>query len=75
MISVPSERWGESPLALVVMRPGSTARPDDLRAWANARLGKAQRLVAVELRAELPRSAIGKVLKRELRRPYWESEK
>ena len=75
VIAVPSERFGESPLALVVLRPGSTERPDDLRAWANARLGKAQRLGAVELRAELPRSAIGKVLKRELRRPYWDLER
>ena len=43
---------------------------EEIRAWANERLGKAQRLSAVELRDELPRSPIGKVLKRELREPY-----
>ena len=42
-------------------------RPRQIRAWANERLGKTQRLAAVEIRDELPRSAIGKVLKRELR--------
>jgi long-chain acyl-CoA synthetase len=71
VIGVPSEAWGETPLALVVPRAGS--RPDAvaLRDWANARVGKMQRLSAVELRAELPRSALGKVLKRELRAAYW----
>ena len=42
-------------------------------AWANERLAKAQRLKAVELRDEFPRNALGKVIKRELRAPYWEA--
>ncbi len=71
VIGVPSERWGETPLALVVARPGVDVTPDDLREYCNERVGKAQRLSGVELRAELPRNAIGKVLKRELREPYW----
>lgn len=71
VIGVPSERWGETPLALVVARPGVDVTLDDLREYCNERVGKAQRLSAVELRAELPRNAIGKVLKRELREPYW----
>jgi acyl-CoA synthetase (AMP-forming)/AMP-acid ligase II len=72
VIAVPSERWGETPLALVVPRGGAEATPDQVLAWANARLGKAERLWAVEFRDELPRSSIGKVLKRALREPYWE---
>ena len=71
VIGVPSAEWGETPLALVVPKPGTTPDPADLRLWANGRLGKTQRLSAVELRAELPRSTIGKILKRELRAPYW----
>jgi long-chain acyl-CoA synthetase len=74
VVGVASQRWGESPVAFVVLRAGSgretsTATPDagELQEWANARLAKAQRLLSVELVAELPRSAIGKVLKRELR--------
>jgi long-chain acyl-CoA synthetase len=70
-IAVPSEQWGETPLALVVPRPGSQTTPDELRAYCNARLGKIQRVSKVELRRELPRNGMGKVLKRELRAGYW----
>ena len=69
VIAVPSAEWGETPLALVV--PRGEADPRALRDWANARLGRTQRIAAVELRETLPRSEIGKVLKRELRAPYW----
>lgn len=73
VIGVPSEAWGETPLGLVVLRPGATASPEDICARANARLGKSHRLSKVELRDVLPRSSIGKILKKELRAPYWES--
>jgi acyl-CoA synthetase (AMP-forming)/AMP-acid ligase II len=72
VIGVPSAQWGESPLALVVTRPGAAVEADALRDWANARLGKLQRLVAVELREGLPRSALGKLSKQQLRAPYWQ---
>ncbi|QMW22507.1 class I adenylate-forming enzyme family protein [Sandaracinobacteroides saxicola] len=65
VIGVPSDAWGETPVAIAVLRPGTT--PDALKDWANAQLGKTQRLAAVVATDELPRSAIGKVLKRELR--------
>jgi acyl-CoA synthetase (AMP-forming)/AMP-acid ligase II len=71
VIGVPSERWGETPLALVVRKPGADDDPDAIADWVNARVGKTQRLSAVELRDDLPRSTIGKILKRELRAPYW----
>jgi len=64
---VPSERWGETPAAWVVVREGATVAAEELRAWANGRLGKTQRIAHLALVDELPRSAIGKVLKRELR--------
>ena len=67
VVGVPSAQWGETPVAFVVMQPGRSGDTEGLRQWANQRLGKTQRLAAVELRQELPRSAIGKVLKRELR--------
>lgn len=63
VIGVPSEDWGESPVGVVV-GPGDA---EAIRAWANEKLGKTQRLAAVHIVDELPRSAIGKVLKRELR--------
>ena len=70
VIGVPHAKWGESPLALVIMR--DSVDPNAILAWANDRLAKTQRLVAVERRDEFPRNALGKVLKKELRAPYWE---
>ncbi len=64
---VPSERWGETPAAWVVAREGATLDAEALRAWANGQLGKTQRIAFLQLVDELPRSAIGKILKRELR--------
>ena len=70
VVGVPSAEWGETPVAFVVRRPGHTDTPDALRSWMNARVGKTQRLADLRLLDELPRSAIGKVLKRELRDAY-----
>ena len=74
VIGVPSERWGETPLGLVVLQPGAARGPEDICARANEMLGKSQRLSAVEARDALPRSSIGKILKRELRAPYWDRQ-
>lgn len=70
VIGVPSERWGETPLGLVVMHPDAKTDTETLLAFANNQLGKTQRLSAVEVRASLPRNAIGKILKRDLRAEY-----
>jgi acyl-CoA synthetase (AMP-forming)/AMP-acid ligase II len=67
---VPSARWGETPVAFVVAREGMHVDADALLAWSNERLGKVQRLDSVELVESLPRSPIGKVLKRVLRDAY-----
>lgn len=67
VVGVPSKKWGETPVAFVVAREGRVVEPEALREWANARLGATQRIAAVEVVDALPRSAIGKVLKRELR--------
>jgi len=71
VIGIPSDEWGETPLGLVVPREGATATEDEIKSWANEKLGKQQRLSAIEFREALPRSTIGKLLKRELREPYW----
>lgn len=67
VVGVASTRWGETPVAFVVRRPAVVLTAEELLAWANERLGKMQRLAAVEFVDSLPRSAIGKVLKRDLR--------
>lgn len=66
VVGVPSEAWGETPVGFVVARAGTIDLAAVL-AWTNARLGKTQRLSALHAIDELPRSAIGKVLKRDLR--------
>jgi acyl-CoA synthetase (AMP-forming)/AMP-acid ligase II len=69
VVGVPSAEWGETPVAFVV--PAADAPPPaELRAWANGRLGKTQRLAGLRYLEELPRSEIGKILKRELRERY-----
>ena len=79
VIAVPSAEWGETPLGLVVLHPDRAGAPDAgaeaIRDWANQRLGKTQRLSSVEIRPDLPRSAIGKIQKKELRAPYWDAAK
>jgi long-chain acyl-CoA synthetase len=79
VVGLPSAAWGETPVACVVLKQAMQAdgsNPEitgpELMAWANSRLGKTQRLSALHLLAELPRSAIGKVLKRELRQQLLE---
>lgn len=64
VVGVPSDEWGETPVAFVVAPAGSE---DSIRDFANERLGKMQRVARVIRIAELPRSPIGKVLKRTLR--------
>jgi acyl-CoA synthetase (AMP-forming)/AMP-acid ligase II len=71
VVGVPSSQWGETPVAFVVRRAGHDAIDGNaLLQWTNARLGKTQRLHALRLIDELPRSPIGKVLKRELRERF-----
>lgn len=66
VVGAPSRTWGETPVAFVAV-PSGAVSADVLREWANARLGRTQRLAAVHIVEALPRSAIGKVLKRQLR--------
>lgn len=70
VIGVPSTRWGETPLAIVVAEDGKNPGADEIRAWANDQLGKQQRIADVDFVTALPRNPNGKILKRDLRKDY-----
>ena len=75
VIAVPHEKWIETPLALVRLRPEAAVTEDELKDWVNLRVAKHQRVSGLEFREEeFPRNALGKLLKRQLREPYWPSE-
>lgn len=75
VIGIPHEEWGETPLALIVPSSGSQTTEESLKKWVNRRLGKTQYVSQVKFVSELPRSSIGKILKKELRAPYWARER
>ena len=74
VIGVPHEIWGETPVALVIRKKGSSVTEEALKEWANPRLAKYQRVSRVKFVDTFPRNALGKVLKRQLRESYREKD-
>jgi len=68
---VPHEKWGETPKAVVVLRDGKTASADELIEWTRDKLGAVKRVTSVEFVDKLPTSALGKVLRREVKAQFW----
>jgi len=72
VFGVPSDRWGESPYAVVSVRAGSTATEQELIDLCAGRLGSYKKPVAVDLQTdELPKSPVGKLARKVLREPHW----
>jgi acyl-CoA synthetase (AMP-forming)/AMP-acid ligase II len=72
VIGVPDETWGESVKAVVVPKPGATPEAEDIIAFAKTRIAHFKAPKSVDFRdTPLPRSASGKILRRELREAYW----
>jgi len=73
VIGVPSEQWGEAVLAIVVPRPDAEVSEEELREWARERIAGYKVPKVIEFRHEpLPLSGAMKILKKDLRAPYWE---
>jgi acyl-CoA synthetase (AMP-forming)/AMP-acid ligase II len=71
VIGVPDERWGEAVKAVIVREPGAEVSPDELIAFARERIAGYKVPKSVDFADMLPRNPSGKILKKELRRPYW----
>jgi long-chain acyl-CoA synthetase len=71
VIGVPDDEFGEQVKAFVELRPGATATPEEIVELAKQHLASYKRPKSVEILAELPRNTMGKLLKRDLREPYW----
>jgi long-chain acyl-CoA synthetase len=72
VIGVPNEEWGEELKAVVQLQPGAAASADDLIDFCRSRVADYKRPRSVDFVAEVPRNPSGKLLKREIRAPYWE---
>ncbi|MBT4160142.1 MAG: AMP-binding protein [Gammaproteobacteria bacterium] len=72
VIGVPDDEWGESVKAVVVMKPGEEATEQEIIDTAREHLASYQKPRSVDFVDELPKAPTGKILKRELRTPYWE---
>jgi long-chain acyl-CoA synthetase len=72
VFGIPSDKWGETPLAAVILRQPGTVTAEELCHWINERVDAMnQRVHAVSILEDFPRSTAGKTLKRVLREPYW----
>jgi acyl-CoA synthetase (AMP-forming)/AMP-acid ligase II len=72
VIGVPDDTWGEAVKAVVSLRPGAEADEQGLVSWCRERLAHFKCPRTVDVLPALPRNPTGKILKRELRRPYWD---
>ncbi len=71
VIGVPDAKWGEAVKAVVELKPGASAEPAEIIALCKDRLGSVKAPKSVEFVASLPRSPVGKVLKKDIRAAYW----
>jgi fatty-acyl-CoA synthase len=71
VVATPDERWGEVPAALVVLKQGSTVTAQELRRHVRSQLADFKVPRRIEFRESLPKGGTGKILKAELREPFW----
>jgi long-chain acyl-CoA synthetase len=74
VIGVPDHRWGETVKAVVVLRPGAAVSEAEIIEFCRSRLAGFKRPTSVDVVETIPRNPTGKILKRELREPYWQGQ-
>jgi long-chain acyl-CoA synthetase len=72
VIGVPDDKWGEAVKAMVVLKPGAEPDPESIIAFARTRIAAFKAPKTIDFIDVLPRNPSGKILRRELRAPYWE---
>ena len=72
VIGVPDDKWGEAVKAIVVLKPGAAADAASIIAWAREKVATYKAPRSVDFVETIPRNPSGKVLRRELRKPFWE---
>ncbi|WP_428683270.1 fatty acid--CoA ligase [Sphingopyxis sp.] len=72
VIGIPDKKWGETVKAVVVAKPGTSIEEADIIAWARDRIAAFKAPRSVDVIEALPRNASGKILRKDLRAPYWE---
>ncbi|WP_298337197.1 long-chain-fatty-acid--CoA ligase [uncultured Erythrobacter sp.] len=74
VIGIPSEQWGEEVKACCVPKPGMDIDAGDVIAYTRERIAAFKAPKSVDVISEMPRNASGKILRRQLRAPYWEGQ-
>lgn len=74
VIGVPDEKWGEAVKAVIELRPNQSVVPEELIQFVKDRLGSVKAPKDIEIVDQLPRSTVGKVLKKEVRKKYWQGQ-
>ncbi len=74
VFGVPDDEWGEAVKAVVVLKPGMSATAEEIIAKASEHLASYQKPKSVDFVDSLPKAPTGKILKRELRDPYWQAK-
>jgi len=72
VIGVPDDKWGESVKAVCVAKPGASLEADSVIQWARERIAAFKVPKSIDVISALPRNASGKILRKDLRSPYWE---
>ena len=73
VFGVPDDKWGELPVAAVILKSGATATASEIQDWVNVRVNaRYQKLKTVNIRDSFPRSVAGKTLKRVMRDEFWD---